>query len=134
MSRYYSTYKLSDKSDVYSFGVVLLELITGEPPILTSAQNAHIVQRVRQRLANGNIEDVVDAKLRSDYDVNSIWKAADVAFKCTARAPDQRPTMTGVITELNECFALENSRGTGEITQNSATEMEQLSMYSPSAR
>ncbi|URE30776.1 receptor-like serine threonine-protein kinase [Musa troglodytarum] len=32
--RYYTTYQLSQKSDVYSFGVVLLELITGQPPLL----------------------------------------------------------------------------------------------------
>ncbi|WOK91454.1 hypothetical protein Cni_G00145 [Canna indica] len=87
---YYSTFQMSEKSDVYSFGVVLLELITAERPILTSAQNAHIVQQVRQRLIKGNIEDVVDPKLQRDYDVNSIWKAADVAFKCTAQTSQQR--------------------------------------------
>ncbi|URE14857.1 receptor-like serine threonine-protein kinase [Musa troglodytarum] len=109
---YYISCQLSEKSDVYSFGVILLELITAEPPILIGRQNAHIVQWVRERLANGNIEDVVDSKLQGEYDVNSVWKVADIAFRCTSQASHQRPSMTNVVAELKESLALECPRDT----------------------
>jgi serine/threonine protein kinase len=99
--------QLTVKSDVYSFGVVLLELITGQPPILHCPEPTSVIQWVRQRLARGNIEDVLDARMAGDYDVNDVWKVADVALKCTAQAPNQRPTMTEVVAQLQECVELE---------------------------
>ncbi|RZS19445.1 hypothetical protein BHM03_00051840, partial [Ensete ventricosum] len=141
---YYISCQLSEKSDVYSFGVILLELITSQPPILIGRQNAHIVQRVRERLANGNIEDVVDSKLQGEYDVNSLWKVADIAFRCTTQASHQRPSMTDVVAELKESLALECPRDTmsnsniyaetNETNQNSAVEIERFVEFSPSAR
>uniref|UniRef100_A0ACD5TEW9 Uncharacterized protein n=1 Tax=Avena sativa TaxID=4498 RepID=A0ACD5TEW9_AVESA len=99
--------QLTEKSDVYSFGVVLLEVITGQHPILQCPEPTNIIQWVRQRLARGNIEDIVDARLAGDYDVNSVWKATDVALKCTSQASTQRPTMTDVVAQLQECLELE---------------------------
>jgi len=111
---YASALKLTDKSDVYSFGVVLLEVITGQPPILQSSEPANIVEWVRQRLGRGNIEGIVDACMAGAYDVNSVWKTTDVALRCTAGAPAQRPTMTVVVAHLQECLELEESRTVGD--------------------
>lgn len=76
-SRYYTTYQLSQKSNVYNFGVVLWELITGQRPLLQGSKNAHIVQRVRQGLVQGNIEDIVDAKaarpIRRKFCLEMCW-------------------------------------------------------------
>nr|CAB3460918.1 unnamed protein product [Digitaria exilis] len=104
---------LSTKSDVYSFGVVLLELVTGRPAIVSDPETMSIVQWARQRLARGNIEGVVDPRMRGDHDVNSVWKAADVALKCTAQSAAQRPTMTEVVAQLHECLELEDARAGG---------------------
>ncbi|WOL14611.1 hypothetical protein Cni_G23391 [Canna indica] len=150
---YYNTFQLSEKSDVYSFGVVLLELITGLPPIVQGTENVHIVQWVRQRLARGNIEDIVDARLQGKYDVNSIWKCADIALKCTSQGSHQRPTMPNVVMQLKESLELETSHDTTEnmvtynenlytevsdVSQNSVHELENLARMSdvsgPSAR
>lgn len=98
------------KSDVYSFGVVLLELITGRPAILRDPEPTSIIQWARQRLARGNIEGVVDPRMRGAHDVNSVWKAADIALKCTAQTSAQRPTMTDVVAQLQECLELEDAR------------------------
>ncbi|KAG6526596.1 hypothetical protein ZIOFF_016588 [Zingiber officinale] len=106
---YCNTFQLSEKSDVYSFGVVLLELITGLPPIVPGTENVHLVQWVLQRIDRGNIEDVVDPKLEGAYDLNSVWKCADIALKCTAQTSQQRPTMTEVLMQLKETLELENS-------------------------
>lgn len=101
------------KSDVYSFGVVVLELVTGRRAILSDPEPTSIIQWVRRRLARGNVEDVVDARMHGEYDVNSVWKAADIALKCTMQASAQRPTMTVVVAQLQECLELEERRRTG---------------------
>ncbi|KAL6851760.1 hypothetical protein ACP4OV_020324 [Aristida adscensionis] len=107
--------RLTTKSDVYSFGVVLLELVTGRPPILEDPEPINIIDWARQRLARGNIEGVVDPRMRGDHDVNGVWKAADIALKCTAQPSAQRPAMTDVAAQLQECLELEEGRtGGGE--------------------
>ncbi|WOK99296.1 putative LRR receptor-like serine/threonine-protein kinase [Canna indica] len=143
---YYNSYQLSEKSDVFSFGVVLLELITGQPPVISAAGKAHIVQWVRQRLARGNIEDIVDPRLRGEYDVNSVWKCADVALKCTAHSSQQRPFMAEVVVQLKESLELEKPAVASEnlysdvsdVSQNSALEIDRVARMSvgggPSAR
>ncbi|XP_073006816.1 putative leucine-rich repeat receptor-like protein kinase At2g19210 isoform X1 [Typha latifolia] len=150
---YYSTFQISEKSDVYSFGVVLLEVITGQPSILPGAERVHVIHWVRQRLAKGFIETIVDERMEGKFNVNSVWKVADIALKCTAQSSNDRPTMTDVVMQLKECLELEGA-GQGsnnlysgssnphprsdnlysepsEISQNSAFEMEHMAMLSP---
>ncbi|URE18342.1 receptor-like serine threonine-protein kinase [Musa troglodytarum] len=79
-----------------------------------------------------------------EYDVNSVWKVADIAFRCTSQASHQRPTMTDVVAELKESLALECPRDTtsnsnfyaetNEASQNTAMEIERFVEFSPSAR
>ncbi|XP_039800173.1 putative leucine-rich repeat receptor-like protein kinase At2g19210 [Panicum virgatum] len=107
---YQATMQPTTKSDVYSFGVVLLELVAGRPAILRDPEPTSLIQWARQRLARGNIEGVADPRMRGEHDVNSVWKAADVALKCTAQASAQRPTMTEVVAQLQECLELEEAR------------------------
>jgi hypothetical protein len=89
---------------------VLLELVTGRPAILRDPEPATIIQWARQRLARGNIEGVADPRMRGDHDVNTVWKAADIALKCTAQSSAQRPTMADVVAQLQECLELEQAR------------------------
>ncbi|TKW26263.1 hypothetical protein SEVIR_3G176600v4 [Setaria viridis] len=110
---YHATGKPTTKSDVYSFGVVLLELVTGRPAIFRDPEPTSIILWARQRLARGNIEGVVDPRMRGDHDVNTLWKAADIALKCTAQSSAQRPTMTDVVAQLQECLELEQARAGG---------------------
>ncbi|GJN14988.1 hypothetical protein PR202_gb01872 [Eleusine coracana subsp. coracana] len=39
-----------------------------------------------------------------------VWKTADIALKCTEQVSMQRPTMTDVVTQLQECLDLEKGR------------------------
>ncbi|VAH09525.1 unnamed protein product [Triticum turgidum subsp. durum] len=111
---YQTTGRPTTKSDVYSFGVVLLVLVTGKPPTLHNPQGISIIEWVQQRLAKGNIEGVVDVRMHEDHDVNSMWKAADIALKCTAEASSRRPNMTDVVLQLQECLKLEEDHAGGE--------------------
>ncbi|KAK3140031.1 hypothetical protein QOZ80_5AG0394430 [Eleusine coracana subsp. coracana] len=108
---YYHTFQLSEKSDVYSFGVVLLELITGQSPAvpISDTESIHIAQWVRQKLSEGDIASVADPRMGEEYDVNSVWKVAELALQCKEEPSRKRPTMTDVVVELKECLELEIS-------------------------
>uniref|UniRef100_A0A0E0ER51 Protein kinase domain-containing protein n=1 Tax=Oryza meridionalis TaxID=40149 RepID=A0A0E0ER51_9ORYZ len=75
---YFYPGRLTESSDVYSFGVVLLEIATGESPILPEL--GHIVHRVKNKIAIGNISLVADTRLRGSYEVSSMWKVVDTAL------------------------------------------------------
>ncbi|KAL5205657.1 hypothetical protein ABZP36_033866 [Zizania latifolia] len=123
--------ELTESSDVYSFGVVLLEVATGEPPILPS--HGHIIQRVRQKVTSGNISLVADARLRGSYDVSSMWKVVDTAIMCTADVAAQRPTMAAVVVQLKESLALEEAREDRGVTTSSLS-VDVVSTSGPLAR
>jgi hypothetical protein len=92
---------------VYSFGVVLLEIITGKPPIGQGTQGVlHLTEFVQQRLSRGNIESILDKNMGHQYNLNSIWKVAELALRCTDN-PAKRPDMTEVVIELKESLNLE---------------------------
>ncbi|KAL0812718.1 hypothetical protein Bca101_069161 [Brassica carinata] len=101
---YYQKHWLTEKSDVYSFGIVLLEIITGQPVIDQSRENSYIVEWAKSMLANGDIESIMDPKLHREYDTGSSWKALELAMACINPSSAQRPNMTRVAHELNECL------------------------------
>ncbi|XP_078150803.1 receptor-like protein kinase At3g21340 [Carex rostrata] len=104
---YYSSNQLSAKSDVYSFGIVLLEIITGQLPIVEGRSD--LTQWVRQNLSGGYIERIVDPKIQNKYDINSVWKVTNVACRCTEQSSSRRPSMSAVVSELKESLDLEMS-------------------------
>ncbi|KAK1668892.1 hypothetical protein QYE76_057051 [Lolium multiflorum] len=117
---YQATMQPTTKSDVYS--VVLLELVTGKQAILLDPEPTSIIYWARRRLARGNIESVVDARMHGDYDVNSVWKVTEIALKCTAQASTQRPAMADVVAQLQECIDLEAGRAHGLHTSGNSGE------------
>jgi serine/threonine protein kinase len=101
---------LTEKSDVYSFGVILLEIATGKPPILNSTENIHIVNLVKENLNKGSIEDVIDSRLKKEYDMNSMCKVVELAMLCTKEQSAQRPTMADVVIHLKGSVHMEEHR------------------------
>jgi serine/threonine protein kinase len=126
--------RLTISSDVFSFGVVLLEIVTGEPPIIPT--NGHIVQRIKEKVNMGNIEAIADPRLHGEFDISSIWKVVDIALLCTKEASSERPTMSMVVAQLKDALALEEARlsySTSDISQGGANA--ELSINSmPTAR
>ncbi|KAG1346651.1 putative LRR receptor-like serine/threonine-protein kinase PAM74 [Cocos nucifera] len=73
-------------------------------------ESCGIIHWVHQRFASGNIEDAIDPRMKGEYDVSSIWKAADVALNYTEQASIQRPTMADVVMQLKEGLEQEAAR------------------------
>ncbi|XP_077210748.1 putative LRR receptor-like serine/threonine-protein kinase At1g05700 isoform X1 [Tasmannia lanceolata] len=106
---YFISNNLNEKSDVYSFGVVLLELITGKTAItrLTNSERITIVKWVTDMIGRGDIRNIVDPRLGGHCDVNSVWKAIEIAIACTPPIAIQRPSMSDVVMELKECLQVD---------------------------
>ncbi|XP_073008176.1 receptor-like protein kinase At3g21340 isoform X2 [Typha latifolia] len=126
---YYKTWKVGEKSDVYSFGVVLLEIITGEPPMVEGKGMVHILERVKPALIRGDITKIVDGKLHGRYDVNSVWNVLDLAMNCIEENSAQRPTMAEVIMQLKDSLNLENAHERGDELYSEDTPISEKSAF-----
>uniref|UniRef100_A0A9I9D4M7 non-specific serine/threonine protein kinase n=1 Tax=Cucumis melo TaxID=3656 RepID=A0A9I9D4M7_CUCME len=131
---YYTSYRLNEKSDVYGFGIVLLEIITGRP-VLTKTQDnvTHIYQWVDSMVSQGDISSIIDPKLKEDFEVNTIWKAVEIAMSCASPVPTNRPTMSQVVIDLNECLKMELAQSNNNHQPESVVE-DHVSLFHPEAR
>ncbi|KAK9231891.1 hypothetical protein WN943_022132 [Citrus x changshan-huyou] len=104
--------RLTEKSDVHSFGIVLLEIITGQPVIKEISENekTHISQWVASMLAKGDVKNIADPRLKTDFDFDCFLKAVETAMACVSLTAAERPTMNKVSMKLNECLAMEVAR------------------------
>lgn len=112
---YYETQRLHEKSDIYSLGIVILELITGRPVITGTEDKRHIMQWANFLLATGDIGSMVDPRLKGSYEINSAWKALELAMACASPTSYRRPNMGHVLAELAECLVAEKARTQGPV-------------------
>ncbi|KAK2425223.1 putative LRR receptor serine/threonine-protein kinase [Trifolium repens] len=96
--------RLKEKSDVFSFGVVLLEIITGQPAIIKTEEKIHIIQWINSMRLEREVKDIVDPRLKGEFDINFATKALDIAMACVAKTSINRPTMRQVLMELKQCL------------------------------
>lgn len=106
---YIRTGIVSKKSDVYSFGVLLLELVTGmeafheEKGRLLSGAVRHVLGEP-ERAA-----EVVDGRLRGEYDPAEAAAVVAVAAACLREQPSLRPPMGDVLLTMKEKVASINT-------------------------
>ncbi|RRT47275.1 hypothetical protein B296_00039122 [Ensete ventricosum] len=92
MHRYYVSQQLTEKSDIYSFGVILLELISGQEPISSESFGL-------------NCRNIV---AWDDYDLQSVWKIAEIAIMCVKPHGAQRPSISEVLKEVQQAIAIQH--------------------------
>lgn len=67
--------------------------------------------QVQTAMQSGAIEAAVDSAVRGEYNVESVWKLADLARRCVAMSSVDRPTMATVLQEVNVAIDIENGIG-----------------------
>ncbi|XP_022768847.1 wall-associated receptor kinase-like 14 isoform X2 [Durio zibethinus] len=105
--QYQQNFHLSDKSDVYSFGVVLIEIITALKVVDFSRppNEVNLAAVATDRISKGRLDEIIDPYLEPNSDswtLSSIYKVAELAFRCLSFHRDMRPTMMEVVLELEQ--------------------------------
>uniref|UniRef100_A0ACD5VUW4 Uncharacterized protein n=1 Tax=Avena sativa TaxID=4498 RepID=A0ACD5VUW4_AVESA len=110
---YAATGKVSDRSDVFSFGVMLLELITGNKPIMTSSdQPETLVSWAKPLLTKAveeeNYEELIDPKLQANYDAYEMVRLVACAAAAVRQTARSRPRMAQIVRYLEGELAAED--------------------------
>ena len=58
----------------------------------------------------GNLQEIVDQDLQSDYSLDSMWKVIEVAMASVEPKEGWRPNMQEVVQELREAALIEEQR------------------------
>ncbi|CAF2114593.1 unnamed protein product [Brassica oleracea var. botrytis] len=102
---YYGSSQYTDKSDVYSFGVVLVELITGEKPVLTLSNTQEIkglADHFRAAMKEDKFFDIMDVRIRDACKPEQVMAVANLARRCLNSKGKKRPYMREVFAELEK--------------------------------
>ncbi|XP_026379076.1 PTI1-like tyrosine-protein kinase At3g15890 isoform X2 [Papaver somniferum] len=93
--------KVSESCDVYSFGILLLEIISGKKPLekLPGGIKRDIIQWVTPYVEKANYNDIVDPRLKGNFNKEELKNAVEIALRCTAK-PEKRPSMIEVVDRL----------------------------------
>ncbi|KAG6696132.1 hypothetical protein I3842_09G132100 [Carya illinoinensis] len=93
---------LTYKADVYSFGVVALEIVAGKSNMKYRPNENYVCLLdwglVLQK--RGDLMELVDPKLGSDFNKEEAIRMIKVALLCTNSSPALRPTMSAVVGML----------------------------------
>ncbi|KAI4306050.1 hypothetical protein L6164_029362 [Bauhinia variegata] len=93
---------LTDKADVYSFGVVVLETVSGKSNTnyRPSEDFVYLLDWAYVLQERGNLLELVDPSLGSDYSSEEAMMMLNVALLCTNASPTLRPTMPQAVSML----------------------------------
>ncbi|KAL8111886.1 hypothetical protein AgCh_019550 [Apium graveolens] len=99
---YFRSSQFTDKSDVYSFGVVLVELLTGQKPILAARlddEARSLVTLFLLAMEENRILDILDSQIKEGRGEGMV-AFANIAYRCLNLNGRRRPTMKQVVAEL----------------------------------
>ncbi|KAK1365430.1 Clade XI lectin receptor kinase [Heracleum sosnowskyi] len=96
------TGRATASSDVFAFGALLLEVVCGRRPIEhKAAPNEFIlVDWVWCQFVQGKAMDVVDAKLKGEYDGNEVLMVIKLGLMCSNNEALIRPKMRDIVRYL----------------------------------
>nr|TKS10191.1 hypothetical protein D5086_0000085500 [Populus alba] len=88
--------------DVYSFGVVALEIVSGMNNVKFRRDENFVclLDWVLYLQKNGDIMEMVDPRLGSEFNKKEVVRMINVALLCTNQSPALRPTMSAVVSML----------------------------------
>nr|XP_017220643.1 PREDICTED: wall-associated receptor kinase-like 10 [Daucus carota subsp. sativus] len=100
---YFRSSQFTDKSDVYSFGVVLVELLTGQKPILPARlddEARSLATLFSLAMEENRILDILDSQIKNEGGMEEMIAFANIAYRCLNPNGRKRPMMKQVVAEL----------------------------------
>ncbi|XP_045801017.1 probable leucine-rich repeat receptor-like serine/threonine-protein kinase At3g14840 isoform X3 [Trifolium pratense] len=93
---------LTDKADVYSFGIVALEIVSGRSNTMHLAKEEafYLLDWAHLLKDRGDLMELVDRRLGSDFNKKEIMAMINVALLCTNATSNLRPSMSSVVSML----------------------------------
>ncbi|KAM0998030.1 hypothetical protein ACFX13_007949 [Malus domestica] len=93
---------LTDKADVYSFGILVLEIVSGRnnTTYRKKEESFYLLDWARLLKQQGDLMDLVDPRLGSDFNKEEMIVAINVALLCCNVTSTARPTMSSVVSML----------------------------------
>ncbi|XP_062096918.1 probable LRR receptor-like serine/threonine-protein kinase At1g07650 isoform X2 [Humulus lupulus] len=93
---------LTDKADVYSFGVVAVEIVAGKNNMRFRPNENFVclLDWATFLQQKGNLMELVDPKLGSNFKKKEAKRMIEVALLCTNPSPALRPSMSTVVSML----------------------------------
>nr|DAD37719.1 TPA_asm: hypothetical protein HUJ06_008360 [Nelumbo nucifera] len=93
---------LTDKADVYSFGVVTLEIVSGRSntSFRPKEERIYLLDWALILKEKGNLMDLKDPRLGSDFNREEVMAMINVALMCTNPCAQLRPPMSAVVSMI----------------------------------
>ncbi|CAA2987406.1 receptor kinase At1g80870 [Olea europaea subsp. europaea] len=96
---------LLEKADIYSLGVLVLVIVSGRRPlhILSSPMEldkANLISWCRHLAYAGNILELVDEKLKDNYNKDEVALCINLALACLQKMPELRPDIGDIVKVL----------------------------------
>ncbi|KAF0899459.1 hypothetical protein E2562_019958 [Oryza meyeriana var. granulata] len=94
--------QVTKKSDIYSFGVLILEIVSGRCNYNARLpyEEQFLLERTWTYYEQGHLEDIIDADLEHDLDVEEACRFLKVGLLCTQDALKLRPNMINIVRML----------------------------------
>jgi serine/threonine protein kinase len=96
---------LMEKADIYSLGVLILVIVSGRRPLHVLAspmklEKANLISWCRQLAQTGNILELVDERVKDEYNKEQASLCINLALSCLQRMPELRPAIGEIVKIL----------------------------------
>ena len=96
---------LMEKADIYSLGVLILVIVSGRRPLHVLAspmklEKANLISWCRHLAQAGNILELVDERLKDDYNKDQASLCINLALTCLQKLPELRPDIGEIVKIL----------------------------------
>ncbi|XP_004303236.1 PREDICTED: putative receptor-like protein kinase At1g80870 [Fragaria vesca subsp. vesca] len=96
---------LMEKADIYSLGVLILVVVSGRRPLHVLAspmklEKANLISWCRQLAQAGNILELVDERLKDEYNKDQASLCINLALSCLQKMPELRPDIGEIVKIL----------------------------------
>ncbi|VVB09022.1 unnamed protein product [Arabis nemorensis] len=100
--------EVTSKSDIYGYGIFLLHLLTGKSPSgnedIESGVDGSFVNWARCSYTDCHIDKWIDSSIDTSVHHHEIVYVMNLALKCTAIDPQERPCIKNVLKALESTF------------------------------